>query len=187
MLLDEFAELGSIALCLACPDSRDVLEFLFVDGIEGGHGLEGCVLEDDIGGHVVFLGYLLAKVKEHAVEHLVCHASAALIGGVVEVAVEVVVLDHHERCRLLDELLACLGEFEGAVGFDFLVDVAIEAGLDEDGIPHGVLDVSTCTELLEFVEVVVLGVAVAAAHEDVDDVLGLEGLLHGHNGRPGGY
>ena len=56
---------------------------------------------------------------------------------------------------------------------------SVELGLAQDGLPEEVVLVGAGAELFEVVEVVVLGAGVAASHKHVDNLLGLEGLLHG--------
>ena len=55
-------------------------------------------------------------------------------------------------------------------------------GVADDGLPVEVIVVGALPELVELVVVIGLGVGVDATHHDVDNLLHLEGLLHGEDG-----
>ena len=86
---------------------------------------------------------------------------------------------------LLDELVTGRRQLKHAVLFDLLLQQILELGLTEHSLPEKVVTVGTGAELLQMVQVITLGVRILAAHEHIDDILGLERLLHGENSLKG--
>ena len=68
MAFDECTELGTVAFGFSGSHTRDVLQLLQCDGIDGCHRFERRVLEDDVGRHFQFLREFLAQVLQHGVE-----------------------------------------------------------------------------------------------------------------------
>lgn len=78
---DEGAEFFAVFLGFAGAYAGDVLHLVEGDGVGGGHGVKGGVLEDDVGGEVFLFGHFAAQVFEHGVELGVGCAGSAVVGG----------------------------------------------------------------------------------------------------------
>lgn len=87
------------------------------------------------------------------------------------------VFDEHDGIRLLDEVLAFLGDFQDTIVLDVLDEQFVDQGLTDDGSPELFVVFVACTE--EFVVFLLCGFDVARqlTSQQLSDVLGLEELL----------
>ena len=173
----ELAELGAVAVGLAHAHTLDVLQLFDAGGVGCGHVLERGVLEDDVGRQVLAACHVASQVLEHGKERFVEHGCS--LACHVAVLVEFAVLGDEEGLGLL-HVVASLGrDAEQTIVLDALLYVAGYHGLTYDGIPEGRFVFVAAGKQVELFVAVCYHVVRLVAHEDVDDVLGLEAFLDG--------
>ena len=134
------------------------------------------------------LGNGLAQVFQQGEEGLVgaavfvgTHSGHGLWVVVVGVLI-VVVFDQHNAVRLLDEVLAFLGDFQDAVVLNVFRQQFVDQSLTDDGGPILVVMFVASTEELVVFLLDGLDVASELAGQQLGDVFGLEelfGVFHG--------